>query len=232
MRELRSWFDLGTASAPVVNVDFKSAFRNFASVCADDLFGVDPDMLAKDAQGQELYERLLRLYRDAKRRVVDLVESMSDSGTLGSDRLIGKWSSLVEQAFQILPKLRKYLATDDSDKLHIWSIVADLVSKQRADIIPNVVHARQGGALLDDAIALYQLLQATPKAMNEEDPGALKTVFNTLVGGPGGGAGAVGGAGGAGAAGGGAGAAPPAGTTVARKLRSNATFVLASWPWA
>ncbi len=231
MREVRAWFDLGTQSAPVVNVTFKTAFRNLATICADDLFGIDPDSLKKSID-PESSERLMRLYRDAKRRIVDLIESMSDSGTLGSDRLIGKWAEIVDRSLQVLQPVSQFVATDDSDKHHIWSVVGDLVGVPRASLIPYVVHARQGGDLLSDAIEIYKVLLATPAAMNEEDQDVLVTIFSqpdavfTMPASSAAGAAAGGGAGG--------GSTKPAAdprTVAARRLRRNATFVLQSWPW-
>ena len=237
MREVRAWFDLGTESAPVVNVDFKTAFRNLATICADDLFGIDPATLKGNTFDPEAYERLLRLYRDAKRRVVDLVESMSDSGTLGSDRLIGKWAEIVERSLTVLQPVSQFVATDDTDKQHIWSVVADLVGTSRASLIPYVVHARQGGELLSDAIEVYKVLLAKPDAMNEEDPDTLRAIFGdadvvfTNSGSPA----STGGSSAASSAGT-SGTSTPApqagrGNVAARRLRRSATFVLQSWPW-
>ena len=226
-RETRAWFDLGTESAPVVNVDFKTAFRNLATICADDLFGIAPSTLEKNTFDPESYERLLRLYRDAKRRIVDLIESMSDSGTLGSDRLISKWAKIVDGSLKVLQPVSGFVATDDSDSKHIWSVVADLVGRPRSAILPHIVHARQGGELLSDAIEVYKALLNDPTAMNEEDPEALKKIFGepdtVFTNAPRAAASAVGG---------GAAAAPAdRGNVAARRLRRNATFVLQSWPW-
>jgi hypothetical protein len=205
-RETRAWFDLGTESAPVVNVDFKTAFRNFATTCADDLFGIEPTKLEKDTFHPEAHERLLRLYRDAKRRIVDLIESMSDSGTLGSDRLISKWAKIVDGSLKVLQPVSGFVASDDSDSKHIWSVVADLIGRPRSAILPHVVHARQGGELLSDAIEVYKALLAEPTAMNAEDPAALKKIFGES-------------------------ATVFPGAIAAQRLRRNATFVLQSWPW-
>jgi hypothetical protein len=208
-REIRAWFDLGTDSAPNVNTRFKTLFREFATICADDLFGVDPELIesSKRSFDPETLERLLRLYRDAKRRLIDLVESMSDSGTLGSDRLLAKWAEIVSRSLKVLREAGQFVATDDSDKKHVWSVVADLAGQSKAAVIPFVVHAREGGELLGDAIVVYESIQKDDKLANE-DPDYLKKLFgkpDVVFEGT--------------------------GLSAARQLRANATLALANWPW-
>jgi hypothetical protein len=208
-REIRAWFDLGTASAPNVNTQFRSVLREFATICADDLFGVDPILIESNnaAFDPATLEKLVHLYRDAKRRLIELVRLMSMSGTLGSDRLLAKWADVIDRAINVLEPAGQFVASDDADDRFIWSLVAGLVNQPRERIEAYVVHARDAGPFLEDAITVYLAINQAHGLANE-DPQFLKQIF--------GGKDVV---------------FKGSGLSAAVRLRSNATLALENWPW-
>ena len=162
LQAVRMQFDLGTAVARDVNTGFKTIFREFVSLCTDELLSLDPQTvaagnLADPHRPEKIYAHLKR----TKRSLLRLVESMSRAGTLGSVSLIDKWSRVVKESLDVLKATRDFVGDDDDDRKHVWSVVAELNRTQKAAIDPYVVHAREGGQLLNDSIDVYGQLTGT-----------------------------------------------------------------------
>jgi carboxypeptidase family protein len=178
LQAVRAQFDLGTAAVPVVNTGFKVLFRDFVGQCANDLLAVDPDVVALNPlwdprKTEELYNFLKR----TKRALLRLVESMSVSGTLGSLSLIDKWSRVLKDSISVLEDVgTNFVADDDADRKHIWSVVAELNRVPKASIDAYIVHAREGGALLGDAVDVYDQLRRNGE-LTPEDPRHLRALF-------------------------------------------------------
>ena len=174
----RAQFDIGTAPAQNVNAEFKTLFRNFVGYCANDLLAVDPVEAAKNAfWDQQKTEELLNFLKRTRRSLIRLVESMSVAGTLGSAALVAKWSKVLTDSLDVLRTVgTTHVATDDIDRKHIWSVVAELNRQPRASISPYVVHAREGGQLLSDAIDVYDQIRKAG-ALEKEDKDHLRELF-------------------------------------------------------
>jgi hypothetical protein len=178
LEAVRSQFDLGTAAAPNVNIAFKTAFRDFVALCANDLMGVDPKdekvnaSLTMDPRRiEEIYTHLKR----TKRSLIHLVETMSAAGTLGSSSLVEKWARLVKDSLAVLTAVKPFIGDDDEDRRHVWSVMAELNRVPKAQIDAYVVHAREGGQLLNDAIDVYGQLSAAQ--LNDESQVLLRDFF-------------------------------------------------------
>lgn len=178
MEAVRSQFDLGTAAAPNVNVAFKTIFKDFVALCANDLLGVDPEdpkvnaSLTMDPRRiEEIYTHLKR----TKRSLIHLVETMSAAGTLGSSSLVEKWARLVKDALYVLNAVKPFIGDDDQDRRHVWSVTAELNRVPKASIDAYVVHAREGGQLLNDAVDVYG--QLSPAQLNDEGQTPLRSFF-------------------------------------------------------
>jgi len=165
---IRGQFDLGTGAVPNVNVAFKSLFREFVGLCANDLLAVDPQAVqVTDLTEQQKKEELNNFLKRTKRSLLRLVENMSIAGTLGSGSLIDKWSRVFKDSIDVLGDVGQFVGDDDNDRRHVWSIVAELNRLPKAQNDPYVVHAREGGLLLNDAVDAYQLLSTKGDLTNE-----------------------------------------------------------------
>lgn len=174
---IRSQFDLGTGAVPNVNVAFKSLFRDFVGLCSNDLLAVDPQAVAvTDLTEQQKKEELNNFLKRTKRALLRLVENMSIAGTLGSASLVDKWSRVFKDSIDVLGDVGQFVGDDDNDRRHVWSIVAELNRIPKAQNDAYVVHAREGGLLLNDAIDAYQQL-STKGALTDEGTSHLRDFF-------------------------------------------------------
>lgn len=236
LKEVRRQFNLGTAPAPDVNRDFPVIFRQLVGLCADDLMGVTPAQVEGTGGGFVFdpaeKEKLFNFLRRLKATIMSLTESMSVAGTLGTQALVHRWSEILRDSLDIVNNVGKsYVASDDTDEKHWVAVVVALNNGQTSDIKPYLVHAREGGQLLEDAITAYDAIRQQ-NALEIEDEGFLKSFFHTagnvfpvstagipvIAPAPGG-------------------AAPPAaanGVTVVVKLKQNARLLRDNWPtnWA
>lgn len=248
LKEVRRQFNLGTAPAPDVNRDFPVIFKQLVGLCADDLMGVTPAQVEGTGGGFVFdpaeKEKLFNFLRRLKATIISLTESMSVAGTLGTQALVHRWSEILRDSLDIVNNVGKsYVASDDTDEKHWVAVVVALNNGQTSDIKPYLVHAREGGQLLEDAITAYDAIRQQ-NALEIEDEGFLKSFFHTAgnvfpvstAGIPSSGPTAIAPPPAAGAAGA-VGAAPaPAntGVTVVVKLKQNARLLRDNWPtnWA
>ncbi len=180
LNEVRQKFNLGTASVPSVNNEFVQLYKEFVTLCADDLMGVDPKKLDENKvvfdakQREEVFSFLKRV----KRVIIRLTQNMSVAGTFGTRPIVKKWSGVLEDSLKVLKDIAENnIASDDKDEKHIWSFVAALNNGQRSTTKAYVVNARDGGALLDYAIEIYKKIQDDNKLDNEEE-GYLRDLFH------------------------------------------------------
>jgi hypothetical protein len=177
LAQARAQFDLGTAAWPNVNVAFKNLFREFVGLCANDLLGVDPNnVIGRELTEQQKKEELFNVFKRTKRALLRLVENMSVAGTLGSASLIDKWSRVLTDSLGVLEDVGQFVGDSDNDRRHVWSIVAELNQVAKSSIDSYIVHAREGGSLLGDAIEAYQQL-STKGALAAEDQAHLRDFF-------------------------------------------------------
>lgn len=173
----RAQFDLGTTAVTNVNLAFKGLFRDFVGLCANDLLAVDLQVVTPlDLSEQQKKEELVNFLKRTKRAMLRLVENMSFAGTLGSNSLIDKWSRVHKDSIEVLSDVHGFVGSDDADRKHIWSIVAELNGTAKSTIDGYIVHAREGGALLSDAVDAYQQL-STKGELTKEDQGHLRDLF-------------------------------------------------------
>ncbi len=176
---VRAQFDLGTAAVSSVNTAFRASFREFVGLCANDLLAVDPNVVRTSSPpwDPQKIEELFNFLKRVKRSLIRLVETMSVAGTLGSRSLIAKWSTVLKRSIDVVNDVgQNYVGDDDADRRHIWSVVAELNRVSKASIDPYIVHAREGGDLLDDAISVYDQLRSRT-GLTKEDQGHLRELF-------------------------------------------------------
>ena len=179
LQQARAQFDLGTAAVPNVNATFKSVYREFVNLCANDLLAVDPAQVAGNPlwdqrRTAELNEFLRRL----RRTMLRLMENMSLAGSLGTATLVSKWSPIVSDSLQVLRAVgaNGHVAYDDLDRQHIWSIVAELNRQSRESIVPSIVQAREGGQLLGAVIETYRQMVLRGE-LQADDDASLRALF-------------------------------------------------------
>ena len=169
--EARREFNLGTASAPSANTEFKDLYSEFVKLAADDLMGIDPEQLVgKVVFDAKEREQILNFLKKSKRALIKVVQNMSVAGTLGTRPLLNKWSEILRDSLLVLNDVAaNNIASDDADDHHVWSLLAALTGKQRSWVKSYVVHARDGGTLLEYAIQIYQVIQDGDNLENETD---------------------------------------------------------------
>ncbi len=169
--EVRREFNLGTAAAPSANTEFRALYSDFVNVCADDLMGVDPNTLAgKVVFDAKEREQIINFLKKAKRDLIELVQNMSFEGTLGVRPLLEKWSSILKDSLEVLNRVaQNNIASDDLDDKNVWSLLGRLTGAPRSTVKSFVVHAKDGGALLEQAIQIYQVIQDGGKLLDETD---------------------------------------------------------------
>jgi hypothetical protein len=235
LREVRRQFNLGTEPAPDVNRNFPALFKEFVGLCADDLMGVTPDQVEGTSGGFVFdpaeKEKLYNFLRRLKASIINLTESMSVAGTLGTQALVHRWAGILSDSLDIVNNVSKnHVATDDNDQRHWVATVVALNNGQTADIKPYLVHAREGGQLLDDTITAYDAIRQQ-NALEIEDEGFLKSFFHTAgnvfpnIAAPAPASTSTTGTGASTAA-----APAVAGVTVVVKLKQNARLLRDNWP--
>jgi hypothetical protein len=171
LRETRREFDLGTSAAPSVNSDFKTLYREFVNLAADDLMGVDPNTLdGKVVFDAKEKEQVINFLKKLKRSIIRLTQNMSVAGSLGTQTLVKKWSEILKDSLEVLHDVATgNVASDDADDKNVWSVLAALNNMPRSTVKAYVVHAKDGGTLLDYAVQIYQVIQDGNNLENEAD---------------------------------------------------------------
>lgn len=181
--EIRREFNIGNGSAAAgANGQFAGLFRNFVSLCADDLMGVDPDSVKPGAAGTVVvdarqYESVLSFLRRVKHATLDLVQNMSVYGTVGTRRKVADWVGHMNMALDILVDVgTNHIGSDDIDDRHFLSVLSAFAGVDRSEVKAYMDHAADGGALLGYAITLYSRIKDDRKLESEEGD-YLRTLF-------------------------------------------------------
>jgi hypothetical protein len=169
--EVRRQFNLGTSSASSANTEFRALYSDFVNLAADDLMGVDPNTL----QGKVVFdakerEQIINFLKRLKRAIIKLVQNMSLAGTLGNRPLLRKWSEILKDSLEVLNRVaQNNIGSDDRDDKNVWVLVSALTGAPRSTVKSFVVHAKDGGVLLDQAVQIYQVIQDGGKLLDESD---------------------------------------------------------------
>jgi hypothetical protein len=211
LSDLREQCDLGTSAVENVNVDFKSIFKEFVTLCNDELLAVLPT----EPETNKLYwdakkvEELHKYWKKLIRVIIKLTRNMSVAGSMGSqDRVLG-WAGIIDKSIDILFKVGKQVHSSDQDEKHGWSLLAKLNNLQKSDIKPYLIHAKEGGYMLRYVIDIYKRLEYDRKEHDkkvEDDIDYISTLLHD------------------------ASVFSLEGTTVSAALRAIATTVLENWP--
>lgn len=193
LEQARRQFDLGTAAPSPTgnNTEFKAQLREFVGQCADDLMGVDPETVKPGAKvvvvDARQYEAVLNFLKRVKRSIITLTQSMSFYGTSGTHSRVAEWAKQIRKALNILKEVgTTHIASDDPDDKHFMAVLNALnivfaratnsEPMPRSQLKAHVVHALDGGDMLDHAIAMYTRIQADT-ALDKEDADYLRTLF-------------------------------------------------------
>jgi hypothetical protein len=177
LEEIRAGLDLGTATAPAVNAEFKLLYREVIGLAADPNSGADPKVVeAQDAaQAAVIYAFLPTL----KRSILRLTQNMSVYGTLGTSSLVEKWSGIVNDGLAVLDKIgRTNVVSPDQDDQSAWAVLAAVTGTPRSTVKAYVVNGHNGGQLLKLVIGAYKALQDA-KQLDDEDGRSLYDIFFT-----------------------------------------------------
>jgi len=181
MREARAQFDLGSESAESVNVEFKELFREFIGRCSDELmtFDIEDERIKNNLlMTPDRMEEGNNFLKGTKKALISVMESMSRSGRLGTDRLIKKWADIAADSVTVIKTVgSNHIATDDNDQKHEWSVVAGLTDRSRSEIEPYLVHAKEGAENLDTVIKAYNKIRAVD-SLAREDKDYLRQLFH------------------------------------------------------
>lgn len=173
MVAMRQQFDIGTASATNVNTEFKTIFKRLVGLCNDDLLAVDPEKTARESPisfGPKEKEESYKFLRNLKKEIINLTQNMSYFGTLGTKPLIKKMAAIQYESLDLINRFGKiYLSPDDEDSRHFKSIITKMNGVQANDIEPYLVHAKEGGMLLDYVIKVYAEIKRSNGVEDDSD---------------------------------------------------------------
>jgi hypothetical protein len=168
MQQVRSAFDLGTEPADRVNAEFKQAFRDLVTLCADDRLAVDYETASQQGGWEETKtQEVVSHYRKVKRAVIHLTELMSRAGRPDMRDHVNKWAGVIAKALPFLRDAARNAAGDIDDQ-HVWGFVANLNGIDKAQIDPHIEHAPKGTKLMGDALKVYQLLNGDRENFTKE----------------------------------------------------------------
>ncbi|MGD2089608.1 MAG: carboxypeptidase-like regulatory domain-containing protein [Candidatus Aminicenantes bacterium] len=177
LEEVRRQFDLGTSTVDEVNIEFKTIYREYLDLCNDDLLSINPEQVKnKSSFGPDKEEELYELLRKLQRSIIKVTSNMSVAGTLGTRSLTQKWSAILFDALEVINDVAlNFVPYDDTDKKHVWFVVAALNGKQKREIDPYVVQANEGASMLYYAIEIYDKIKDDLK---KEDRTHLLNLFH------------------------------------------------------
>ncbi|UCH94529.1 MAG: carboxypeptidase regulatory-like domain-containing protein [Candidatus Aminicenantes bacterium] len=183
LNDLREQCDLGTSAVEEANVQFKSIFKEFVSLCTDELLAVKPadfeiNPLYWDAKKQE---ELHKYWKKLIRVIIKLTRNMSVAGSMSPKERVLGWADIIDKSVGVLFKVGKLVHAPDQDEKHGWSVVAKLNDVQKSDIKGYLVHAKEGGYMLQYAIKMYEQLEKDRKEKNinvEDDVGYINELLH------------------------------------------------------
>lgn len=160
-REAKRQFNLGTTNGVLANVQFPSLFKRYVEIGTDPLLSFDllkqesNDFFDKTKLGQA-YD----LLKELKGLILQIVRSLSKYGTAATKRVNEDWASFESRSLEVVATVAQQRVSSDQDEKNQWSVLAQLLSKNReTEVAPFVVLARHGGKLLRYAMDIYKLTQ-------------------------------------------------------------------------
>lgn len=166
----KAFFNLGADNTVYANSQFPAFFNRYVDI------GNDP-LLAIDIRKEEVnnffdkskLEETYSLLRELKGLLLQLVRSLSRSGTAGTRVRNRKWASFEVRAMEVFATLAQERNDQDEDARTPWAVLADLTNKDSVtEVAPYVVLARHGGKLLDYALSIYTQTQNELEAFDND----------------------------------------------------------------
>ena len=159
-REAKRQFNLGLSNDVLGNVQFPVLFRRYVEIGSDPLLSFD--IKEADKPGSFVDKTKIGqaddLLKELKSVILQVVRSLSKYGTAATKRVNEDWATFEARALEALQTVTQERVTPDQDLKNIWSVLADLIGKNReTEVVPYVVLARHGGKLLKYAMEIYEL---------------------------------------------------------------------------
>jgi hypothetical protein len=156
-QEGRRQFNIGLAGGVTANVDFPSLFQRFVDIANDPLLAVDIRREETTAFiDKEKLNRAIDLMVELKGLILQIVRSLSKHGTIAMRTRNRICAGLEADSLEVLQAIAKAKVTDDIDERNPYSVLADLMGKDRdTEVAPYVVLARDGSKLLRLALEVY-----------------------------------------------------------------------------
>jgi hypothetical protein len=161
LSDLREQCDLGTSAVEEVNVEFKSIFKEFVSLCTEEMLAITPEdvdanKLYFDAKKKEERNKFLKKLISV---IIKLTRNMSVAGGMGTKERVNGWAGIINNAVKILFETGKKVHSHNQDERHGFSLLAKLNEVQKSEIKPYLVHAKEGGSMLKYTIDIYVQLE-------------------------------------------------------------------------
>jgi hypothetical protein len=175
-REARRQFNLGSNNEVLGNIRFAQLFRRYVQLAADPALALDlrAENLSPVADKAKVTQAIDRLF-ELKGVIVDLVRCLSRYGTIASRRTTRDWAGLAGRALVLLEQVGKARLTDDLDERTAYATLAEITGRDLdRQVLPFVVLARDGGALLRLALEIYG---ATKHALDDYGRDAILELF-------------------------------------------------------
>jgi hypothetical protein len=156
-REARRQFNLGANNEVLGNQRFMQSFQRYVTIAADprlrlDLRLEDASPTADKARVNEAVELLFEL----KGVIVELTRSLGRYGTIATRRANSDWARVAARALRVLRRVGEARFTEDHDDRNAYATLAAITGRDRdRQIVPLIVLARDGGALLRLAMDIY-----------------------------------------------------------------------------
>lgn len=156
-REAKRQFNLGTSNDVLANVQFPSLFRRYVEIGIDSLLSLD---LRQEERNNFFDKAKLAeaddLLKELKGLILQVVRSLSKYGTAATNRVNKDWASFQARSLEVLQIVAQNRVTQDIDEKNVFSLLSELVGKNReTQVAPYVVLARHGGKLLQIAMEIY-----------------------------------------------------------------------------
>jgi protocatechuate 3,4-dioxygenase beta subunit len=158
-REAKRQFNLGLSNDVLGNVQFPVHFKRYVEIGSDPLLSFDLEEADKPGSfvDKTKIAQADDLLRELKSLILQVVRSLSKYGTVATKRANEDWAAFEARALEVLQRVTDERVTPDQDLKNIWSVLADLIGKNReTEVAPYVVLARHGGKLLKYAMDIYQ----------------------------------------------------------------------------
>jgi hypothetical protein len=177
-KEGKRQFNLGLNNDVPGNVEFPRLFRRYVEIANDPLLALNIETEENNPLAdKEQINRAIDLLVELKGLLIQIVRSLSERGTIAMNRLNRNWAGLQGDALVILKGLADARLTEDVEEKNPYSVLADLIGKDRdTQVAPYIVLARDGGRLLQLAMKVYQ---QEKESLEDYDREHLITLFQS-----------------------------------------------------